>query len=377
MVTHLYLGVIILAVFATTVANADIQVACAKDSVKIIWKIGADLVPNAARLFLGNCMASHLDVLPTGEGEVEFNSPFAECKFKKLLKGKFLIYQNELTYRPQPKSKPAAFKYPIECVYKRPEGWVPAFLNPGSGVSEGRSGLVFRMALLNAQLTSLAETNVIPLGSFIPIWATVDQVNHQPLLLLMEECVAATTPELQPSSQVYPIINNKGCLLESAKGNARFIPRYHSSSLILYMQSFHFRLGEPVYIHCKLVAWDPEFLGQGKKACQYSKENGSWELLDDPSQSGLCSCCDSTCTSRYKRGVDRASQHLSHNSVLGPLIIVDPSDSRAHNTSVGSFTATESWTSLCDSDAIEQQFSEWDLEFQGAPSIKGNNLGSL
>ena len=53
-------------------------------------------------------------------------------------------------------------------------------------------------------------TNVIPLGPFIPIWAAVDHLFHQPLLLLMEECVAITTAELQPNSMVYPIINNKG-----------------------------------------------------------------------------------------------------------------------------------------------------------------------
>lgn len=60
------------------------------------------------------------------------------------------------------------------------------------------------------QLTGVAKTNVIPLGSFMPIWAAVEQKSHQPLLLLMEECVAATTAELQPGSQVYPIIGNKG-----------------------------------------------------------------------------------------------------------------------------------------------------------------------
>ncbi|XP_070830940.1 zona pellucida sperm-binding protein 3-like [Chaetodon trifascialis] len=331
MVTHLYLGVIILAVFAAAVANADIKVVCAKDSVKITWKISAELVPHAARLFLGSCMPSQLNVLPTGEGEAHFNYQFADCKFKRLMKGKRLLYQNELTYRPQAKSKPAAFVQPIECVYKRPEGWVPPFLNPGSGASEGRGGLVFHMALLNEQLTGVARTNIIPLGSFMPIWAAVEQKSHQPLLLLMEHCVATTSPELGPDSPVYPIISNKGCLLESVRGNSVFLPRYHSSAVILYLQSFKFDLGQEVYIHCKLVAWDPEVFDESKKACHYVKENGRWELLDDPSQSSLCSCCDSTCNSRSKRGVEWESHSFSHNSVLGPLIIVDPSDSKARN----------------------------------------------
>lgn len=112
------------------------------------------------------------------------------------------------------------------------------FQNPGSGVSEGRGGLVFHMALLNGtipqrqlngkfalkdaftalffllsfteQMTAKAKTNIIPLGSFMPIWAAVEQRFHQPLLLLMDECVAASSPELHLGSQVYPIVGNKG-----------------------------------------------------------------------------------------------------------------------------------------------------------------------
>nr|XP_046264682.1 zona pellucida glycoprotein 3f, tandem duplicate 2 [Scatophagus argus] len=328
MVTHLYLGVIISAVFTTALANTGIKVVCAKDSVRITWRISAELVPHAARLFLGNCMPSKFDVLPTGEGEAQFNYQFSECKFNRLMKGKRLLYQNELTYRPHARPKPAAFVYPIECSYKRPEGWTPPFLNPGSGVSEGRGRLVFHMALLNEHLTGVAKTNVIPLGSFMPIWAAVEQKSHQPLLLFMEECVAATTPQLQPGSQVYPIISNKGCLLESVRGNSVFLPRYHSSAVILYLQSFKLGLGE-VYIHCNLVAWDPEVLDESKKACHYVKENGRWELLDDPFQSSLCSCCESTCKSRTRREVELESHRFSHKSVLGPLIIVDSSHSKA------------------------------------------------
>uniref|UniRef100_A0A3B5BBB4 Zona pellucida sperm-binding protein 3-like n=1 Tax=Stegastes partitus TaxID=144197 RepID=A0A3B5BBB4_9TELE len=185
-------------------------------------------------------------------------------------------------------------------LYFRPEGWVPPFLNPGSGVSDGHSGLVFHMALLNGR-SSLSKTNIITLGSFMPIWAAVEQKSHQPLLLLMEECVAATTAELHYGSQVYPLISNKGCLLESVRGSSKFLPRYHSSAIILHLQSFKFGLGEEVYIHCKLVAWDPERLDETKKAITDSARH--WELLDDPPQSSLCSCCDSTCKSRSKRGV--------------------------------------------------------------------------
>uniref|UniRef100_A0A3B5BCI9 Zona pellucida sperm-binding protein 3-like n=1 Tax=Stegastes partitus TaxID=144197 RepID=A0A3B5BCI9_9TELE len=266
----------------------DIKFECGKNSVSVTWKISPELVPYAARLFLGNCMPSELQVLPTGAGEAKFNYRFDDCKFKKMVMK--LQYLTIIPFR-------------TSLLYFRPEGWVPPFLNPGSGVSDGHSGLVFHMALLNEQMTGIAKTNIITLGSFMPIWAAVEQKSHQPLLLLMEECVAATTAELHYGSQVYPLISNKGCLLESVRGSSKFLPRYHSSAIILHLQSFKFGLGEEVYIHCKLVAWDPERLDETKKACHFVKEKASWELLDDPPQSSLCSCCDSTCKSRSKRGV--------------------------------------------------------------------------
>lgn len=42
----------------------------------------------------------------------------------------------------------------------RPEGWIPPFLNPGSGVSEGRGGLVFHMALLNGEFENYQTQHV-------------------------------------------------------------------------------------------------------------------------------------------------------------------------------------------------------------------------
>ncbi|KAK5935775.1 hypothetical protein CgunFtcFv8_021108 [Champsocephalus gunnari] len=83
-------------------------------------------------------MASRFNVLPSGEGNAEFNYKLDDCNFKRLMKGKKLLYKNELTFRPQPRSSPASYVYPIECVYPRPKGWIPPFLNAGSGVAEGR-----------------------------------------------------------------------------------------------------------------------------------------------------------------------------------------------------------------------------------------------
>ncbi|XP_064782327.1 uncharacterized protein LOC135506849 [Oncorhynchus masou masou] len=319
---------ILLAVVATSAANEDFNVDCEKHSIKVTWKVSPELVEHAARLFLGHCVPSTFSVLPTGEGMATFHYNLNGCAIKKRVTGKKHIYSTSLTYRPNQKPKPAAISHHIKCVYIRPEGLIPPFLIPAYGSAEGHGGLVFHMALLNEDLTGLAKSSLFPLGSFIPIWAAVDQKDHQPLLLLLEECVAATTPELQSASLVYPIITNKGCLADGKTGNSRFLPRYHSSAILLYLQSFKFALGEEVYIHCKLVAWDPEVFDIEKKACHYIKETGEWELLDDPSQSDLCKCCDSSCKPRLKRGVDSEAQGLVQNSVLGPLTIVENSETR-------------------------------------------------
>ncbi|XP_077413297.1 zona pellucida sperm-binding protein 3-like [Vanacampus margaritifer] len=327
MLLHLFLGVTFLAV-SVTAYDEDIKINCWKDSVNITWRINQELVPDSTRFFLGNCIRSSVTSLPTGDWELHFDYKLRNCKFQKKIRGKHLVHQNILSYSPGAKTKPPVYEYFFECVQKRPEGWIPPFLNPGASVSTGRGDLVFHMALLNEQMSGIAKSNVISLGSFMPIWAAVEQKAHQPLRLFMEECVAAPTAQLQPQQQIYPIILNKGCLKDSVKGNSAFVPRYHSSAIVLSLQSFMFGVGK-VYIHCKLVAWDPDVLDETKKACQYSKENGRWELIDDPSQNDLCNCCDDTCKTRPKRGIEWKSQGLSQLSVLGPLIIVDMSDRRS------------------------------------------------
>ncbi|XP_062337309.1 zona pellucida glycoprotein 3f, tandem duplicate 2 [Osmerus eperlanus] len=321
MVSFLKQGVIIFAVIATFV-NTDIDVDCGKDYVTVKWRVHPDLVSNAARLFLGNCLPSQFIVLPTG-GEAIFIYSLNDCKFKRLLTGNRVIYTNQLTYRPYGKPEPAVFTYQIKCVYNGSEELDPRFLQSAYGSVKGNGELVFHMGLLNENLTAMARTNVILRGSFIPIWAAVEQGDHQPLLLLMDECVAALTAELQPETQVYPIITNHGCLVDGKAERSKFLSRYHSSAIVLYLNSFKFDMGQEVYIHCNLVAWDPEELNESRKACHYVEENEQWELLDDVLQSSLCNCCDSKCSSRLKRGVPSEPQGLVQNSVIGPLIIVE------------------------------------------------------
>lgn len=63
---------------------------------------------------------------------------------------------------------------------------------------------------LSGDFSGPAESTTFPLGSLIPILAGVEQNQHQPLLLLLDECVATTTPDLWSDGNTYDIITNKG-----------------------------------------------------------------------------------------------------------------------------------------------------------------------
>ncbi|XP_067308530.1 zona pellucida glycoprotein 3f, tandem duplicate 2 [Pseudorasbora parva] len=305
--------------------NDAIQVTCGEQSVHVKWKVNESMTENPARLFLGSCFPSQFLNVSNKGAEAEFHYKFTECDFRRVTTWKYLTYENKLEYRPLPKPYPPSFTYPIRCVNDRPSGWTPDFVSSSTGAIQGHGGLDFHMAILNQDFSGPAESSTFPMGSFVPIWAGVNQQAHQPLVLLLEECVASTTPEILPDTLTYPLIANKGCLVDGIKSLSKFLPRYQSSSIMLHLQAFRFAIGQEVYIHCKLIAWDPDNLSDVKKACNYNQAKGEWELLDDPFQSSLCQCCDSTCGVREKRDTDSAPQGLVLKSVLGPLTITEVS----------------------------------------------------
>ncbi|XP_051990914.1 zona pellucida glycoprotein 3f, tandem duplicate 1 [Xyrauchen texanus] len=228
-----------------------------------------------------------------------------------------IVFQTEITSTTS--SKTTQVYYPVSCAYERPENWAPPLYDPLHFQIHGQGDLTFHMAFMKDDFSGVATSTTFSLGSMIPVAASVDQQSHQPLMLLLEECVASTTPELGPDSHSYQLITNKGCLIDSKKSSSMFLPRSQLSEIRLNLQAFKFATGEDVYIHCKIVAWDPRDLDGGKKACQYDKSSSRWLLLDDPSQSSLCSCCDTNCRGRKKRGITADSSMMT--SVLGPLVI--------------------------------------------------------
>ncbi|XP_029380547.1 zona pellucida sperm-binding protein 3-like [Echeneis naucrates] len=313
MMAPLWQCVLLLTLAAAVSVYADMKLDCRPDFMTLVWTESRFQV-DPSLFQLGSCFPTSFTAR-----EVVFTVNLNDCDFKRIVTGHHLMYTNELTFLSSPASHVHTFSHQVVCTYERPKDWYPLVYDPEFH-TYGQGDLVFHMGLMNDDFTGPAESTSFPLGSLIPIMASVEQRTHQPLLLLFEECVASTTAELQHSSNLYPIITNKGCLVDSRVSRSKFEPRQKSSELHLSLQAFRFALGKEVFIHCELVAWAPSLLDNTKKACHYKKDHG-WELLDNPTYSNLCDCCDTSCKSRRMRSVGSGKLGIRHKAVLGPLTI--------------------------------------------------------
>ncbi|MED6246186.1 hypothetical protein ATANTOWER_014040 [Ataeniobius toweri] len=306
--------VLLLWLVAVGLAAADMKLDCGPGYLTLVWtdsRSQAD--PSLFRL--GSCFPTSFT-----PRDVVFNVELDDCNFRRLVSGNELNYTNDLLYTSSPDSYVLPFTLPVVCSYQRPKNWYPMRYDPVFS-TYGVEELVFHINLMNDDFSGPAVSTTFPLGSMIPIMASVEQVTHQPLLVLLEECVATTTPDLQIAADMYTIITNKGCLVDSEGSRSKFEERRDVSELRLLLQAFRFGLSQEVYIHCTMAAWDPNGLDNTKKACHYVKDHG-WELLDNPVYSSLCDCCDSTCKARKARSPG-AGNGLVQKAVIGPLTIID------------------------------------------------------
>ncbi|XP_008431204.1 uncharacterized protein LOC103478887 [Poecilia reticulata] len=299
---------------AVGLAAAELKLDCGPEYVTLVWSDSRSQADTS--LFrLGSCFPTTFT-----PREVVFNVELDNCNFRRLVSGNELNYTNDLFYMSSPGSYVLPFTLPVVCSYQRPKDWYPKLYDPVSS-TYGVEDLLFHIELMNADFSGPAETSTFPLGSMIPIMASVVEAAHQPLLILLEECVAATTSDLETAVETYTIIANKGCLVDSKITRSKFEQRQKASELQLSLQAFRFELGQEVYIHCTMFAWDPNGLDSTKKACHYVKGHG-WELLDNPMYSSICDCCDSSCKTRRARSPG-ADNGLFQKAVIGPLVITD------------------------------------------------------
>ncbi|XP_065140096.1 zona pellucida sperm-binding protein 3 [Paramisgurnus dabryanus] len=325
----------LLMLVAPAMAQKDLLIDCRYDTVSISWKPRLDLSEklDSSRALLGNCAPSFLG----SDDSLHFYVSLSDCGFHKQVQVRWVRYSTELLYDRGPGLP--LISQTVQCVHDLPVGEVNGADEEVNGADEEVNGadeevngadeevngadeeVVFSMELMNNEFSGPASSLSFKLGSSIPIRAEVQSPG--PLWIFLDRCVMATGSDIRFNSKVHPIVSNSGCLMESKEGNSTFLPRREPSEMRLYIEAFKFALGENIFLHCDLTAWDIHSSKVDGKACHYVKERHRWELLDNPPQSYLCSCCESTCKWRID-----TLKGQSARKILGPFIIVEDESER-------------------------------------------------
>ncbi|XP_032899227.1 zona pellucida sperm-binding protein 3-like [Amblyraja radiata] len=273
----------------------------------------------ASALRLGNCPASDTSSLQV----LLFQYGLQDCGAVRLTTGKEVTFTNYLKFGDGPTSGIKRPDVRLECVY--PVNEVPMSLTtiPTTGVLAGDGNLIFSMMIMADDWTAERPNSLFFLGASINLEASVLAPYHQALRLYVQECIATPTSSLAMSPENYTIITNHGCLVDGKTGNSKYLPRQDGAVLQFVVQAFKFLSLEDaeIFIHCKVMAWDPSWDDLVHKACSFDQQTQSWQLLDAPLQSSLCDCCNSICQSRHKRATEPETS-VGHVIKVGPMRIL-------------------------------------------------------
>ncbi|CAM2103423.1 unnamed protein product [Caretta caretta] len=296
---------------------------CNKTSIHLAVKIdplGNGLLLDPQLVHLGSCLYSINDL----QGFLHFQYRLKDCGFSRLTSGNMIEYFTDLVYRPSPgtgRRYTTSFTERINCTDYEAGHLTPMYIPSETGHLSASGVLMFTVTLMNVDFSAPSDSKIFFLGSQIHIEFSVKSSFHQPLQIFVDECTATPTPELSKSPRNYSIIANHGCLVDGKVANSQFLPRQTPEAIQLSLQAFEFvGVDSDIYLHCQVLVWDPSVLmDPTRKACSFHRDTNRWELLDSPSLSSGCSCCDSLCqatTSRHKRDLEGTTS-VEKESVWG------------------------------------------------------------
>ncbi|XP_051898250.1 zona pellucida sperm-binding protein 3-like [Pristis pectinata] len=329
-----------------------VTVECGEENLLV--KVHLDLfgtrhLVKAADLTLGtaNCRPSRIYAR---NYTVVFNYRLHECDSKLQMVGDYLVYTTHLNHTPQAHGSIIARTngaiVPIECRYFR-KGNVssnpikPTWI-PFSSTRSREGHLSFSLRLMNDDWLTERRSTTYYLGDLIHIEASVSMINHMPLKLYIDRCVATLSRD-KDSTPRYNIIDYHGCLLDSAVEDSfsTFVlggTEREVDKLRFDLDAFRFFGDERslIFITCRLKVAAIDRRDSTTKACTFQKVQNMWTPLEESSVD-ICACCgvgDCTATkeglfpSRGRRDVQLEAEK---NEVkwegevsLGPLIILDP-----------------------------------------------------
>ncbi|XP_073688669.1 zona pellucida sperm-binding protein 3-like [Garra rufa] len=306
---------------------------CAESSVyvevmKDFFGTGQSLKPTA--FSLGGCTATGED--PSTQVLI-FESELHGCGSIPQVTENQLIYTFTLTYTPQEASyggpivRSSGAVVNIECHYLRlhdvsSDTLMPTWM-PYASTKVVEELLVFSLKLMTDDWRFERPSNQYFLGDIINFEASVRSYNHVPLRVFVDGCVATVVPDASAVPR-YSFIENNGCMVDAkiTGSRSRFMTRTQGDKLQFQLEAFRFQQADSglIYITCIVKAAtatastytpSPE-----QKACSFSA-NG-WVSADESNQ--VCSCCDTTCSSRS--GSDQLLKDLRwERASVGPISV--------------------------------------------------------
>ncbi|XP_069779031.1 zona pellucida sperm-binding protein 3-like [Narcine bancroftii] len=329
-----------------------VVVACGQGSLLVTANLdlfGTRHLIKAADLTLGSANCPATDVSRRNSTAV-FNYGLQECGNDLQMFEDFLVYSTHLTHTPKAYGaivRTNGAVIPIQCRYFR-KGNVsshpvkPTWI-PFSSTKAGEGRLSFSLRLMNDGWFAERSSNVYYLGDLIHIEASVSLINHMPLKLYIDQCVASLSPS-KDSTPRYTIIDFHGCLVDSTAEDsfsAFVLPEAEREldKLRFDLDAFRF-FGDDralIFITCRLKVAAVNQSDSMNKACTFQKPQNVWTPLEAQS-ADICACCsagncgaatDQLPPSRGRRGVmplagnDAAGMRWESEVSLGPLVILD------------------------------------------------------
>ncbi|XP_010882551.1 zona pellucida sperm-binding protein 3-like isoform X2 [Esox lucius] len=250
----------------------------------------------------------------------------------------FLTYSFKLIYQPSPIGSTPVIRtsqtvVDIECYYTRRNNLSSSALKPSwlsfadSKVAE--ENLYFSLRLMTDNWQLMRKSSHYFLGERIHVEAGVLPY----LRVFVDHCVATLTPDRNTEPR-YTFIENYGCLVDAVltDSTSQFLPRSQDHMLQFYLEAFRFKpqntssgsnrkTGQDVdriYITCHLKATAASSPSDAQhKACSFVDV---WRAVDGDDE--VCSCCDSSCTTRTARDVSIDTDvQWEADAVLGPIYI--------------------------------------------------------
>ncbi|XP_078526696.1 uncharacterized protein LOC144799320 [Lissotriton helveticus] len=331
-------------------ALQPVRVQCQSDNMVVTVQrdlFGTGRLVQPGDLRLGSAFCSYTSL--NADNTVTFDSALHDCGNTRQVTQEFVIYGSILTYAPTTSGSTVITRTNkvsvlIQCVYPRHanvsgKAIAPTW-NPLRTTVFAEAVISFSLRLMTDDWTSARGSTTFQLGDVFHLEASVDAMNHYPLRILVDSCVAAPTTD--PDSRLqYDIISSYGCLVDGKlSGSSAFVsPRVQPEKLRFTVDAFRFigTTNSLIFITCSLRAVPADSAPSPlSKACSYQASSG-WSPMEGPPS--ICSCCDSgSCASS---GGSRTLHHLpasrrhgkrgeptfeSRALAVGPLVVLSEND---------------------------------------------------